>query len=123
MLLVANVFGALEHHVFEEVGKSGAANFLAVGTHVVCNVHVHQWIGMVLVQDHREAVIQPVLRVGNRDATVVAGEFLDQGEAFRQVWSSHPLGLGVDWLRRFLASRQQEQRGHDEELFHKGFPR
>ena len=108
MLFIGNIGRALEHHVFKEVGKPGAPDLFTVGTHVVGHIHVHQRIGMVLVQDHGQAVGQPVLGVGNGDTAVIALEFLDQGDAGRQGRVVQPL----QWQFRagfVIAGRQREQ--------------
>ena len=38
-LVLAHVFRLLEHHMLEEVGKSGTAGFFPVGTHMILNGH------------------------------------------------------------------------------------
>ena len=55
------VLGALEHHVLEQVGEPGAARPLVLRTHVVPDVDRHHGDGVVLVQDHVQAVGQGVV--------------------------------------------------------------
>ncbi len=58
-----DVSGSHEHQMFEEVREPGAAGALARGAHVVPHVHGDDWHFVVLVQDHREAVGQPEVRI------------------------------------------------------------
>ena len=53
---VVVVTGALEHHVFEEVGKAGSAYFLILGADMVPDVDRHQRNRVVLVEYDIEAV-------------------------------------------------------------------
>ena len=65
VLLIAHVFGALEHHVLEEVGKTRLADRLPRRPHVIGDIQVYQGIGFVRRQDHGQAVVQPVHLIGN----------------------------------------------------------
>ena len=67
MLVVADVVAALKHHVFEEVGEAGLADFLAGGADVVGDVDMDDGVAVVLVDDEGEAVGQDVFRVGDKD--------------------------------------------------------
>ena len=58
---VVVVTGALEHHVFEEVGEAGAAYFLILGADMVPDVDRHQRNRVVFVEDDVEAVGQSEL--------------------------------------------------------------
>ena len=111
VLFIADVLGALEHHVLEEVCEAGAPDFLAIGAHVVGHVYMYQGIGVILVQDHRQPVIQPIFAVRNGDAAVIPSEFLHQREALGQCGDG--IGLVGGGLGRFLASCQNEQQGYD----------
>jgi hypothetical protein len=50
--------------VLEEVGEAGAAGGLVPGSHVVPDVHRREREAPVLVEDHLEAVPEPVLLEG-----------------------------------------------------------
>ena len=51
MLVVADVVAALEHHVFEEVGEAGFADFFAGGADVVSDIDVDDGVAAVFVDD------------------------------------------------------------------------
>ena len=78
MLIIGYIFRALEHHVFKEMGKTRATNLFTVGAHVVGHIHVHQWVGMILVKDYRQAIGQFVFGVRDGYTTVITFEFFDQ---------------------------------------------
>ncbi len=63
VLLVGDVFRALEHHVLEEMRESRLADFLARRSHVIRDIDVHERVRVVLVQYHGQAVVQRVLLV------------------------------------------------------------
>jgi hypothetical protein len=54
--VLADVLGALEHHVLEEVGEAALARDLVAAADVVPDVDGDQRGGAVLVKDHLEAV-------------------------------------------------------------------
>ncbi len=62
-----DVLRALEHHVLKQMGEAGAAGPLVLRADVIPHRDVHDWRGMVLRQDHLEAVRenrQVVLQLG-----------------------------------------------------------
>ncbi|MNH29995.1 hypothetical protein D3C79_902620 [compost metagenome] len=79
MLLIADVLGALEHHVLEEVGETGLAHRLAGRAHVIGHVEVHQGVGLVRRQDHGQAVVQLVHLVGDAELAFLLDLFRYQG--------------------------------------------
>ncbi len=97
----AHVLGALEHHVFEEVGEAGAALALILGAHLIANANRVYRRVVIFRDDHAETVIQ--MRVGELDG--VAGRGLGGG-------------------RRLLGKGQGSRAGsshsyaHDGEQFH-----
>jgi hypothetical protein len=64
-VVVVEVLRAVEHQVLEEVGEAGAAGGLVLGAHVVPDVHRHDRGLVVLVDDHRQPVLQHELLVGD----------------------------------------------------------
>jgi hypothetical protein len=67
---LVEVLAAREHQVFEQVGEAGLAGRLVLGTDVVPGVDGHHRRFMVLVHQHRQAVLQHEFGVGdvrNRD--------------------------------------------------------
>jgi len=63
-VIVVVVLRSLEHHVFEQVGKTGLARPLVLRADVVPDVDGHDWGGTVLVQDDLQPVGQLVLFEG-----------------------------------------------------------
>src|SRR4051812_18957744 len=63
-----HVLRAFEHQVLEQVREAGPAGFLTGRSNVVPDVHGNQRHGMVLVQDHVQAVRQRELRKRNGQA-------------------------------------------------------
>ncbi len=51
--------------MLKEVGEAGAARLLVLGTHLVVHVYRHQGDGVILHQDHGEAVVEAVRFVGD----------------------------------------------------------
>ncbi|CSC09178.1 Uncharacterised protein [Vibrio cholerae] len=47
MLLIADMFRALEHHVLKEMSKARFTNLLTSGTHVIGYINMHQGIGVI----------------------------------------------------------------------------
>ena len=65
MGLFADVLGAFEHHVLEEVGEAGAAGALVEGADVVPEVDGDEGQAVIFVGDDGEAVGEGVLLVLN----------------------------------------------------------
>ena len=80
VLFIPHIHGALKHHVLKEMRETGTARIFAVGAHVVGHIHMYQWIGVVLVQDDGQAVVELVFAVGDGDLGTVAIEGLHQGD-------------------------------------------
>jgi hypothetical protein len=53
--------------MLKEVGKSGSAELLVLGAHVVPDVNRHHWYGVVFVEDYVEAVGQSDFIKGYRN--------------------------------------------------------
>jgi hypothetical protein len=58
VLLVADVLGALEEHVLEQVREARATAHFASAADVVVDVHGHDRIGVVFVHDQLEPVLE-----------------------------------------------------------------
>ncbi len=56
------VLGAFEHQVFEKVREAGASGLLVLRAHVVPQADRHDRAAVVLVNEHRQAVPERVLR-------------------------------------------------------------
>ena len=95
MLVITDVFRALEQHVLEEMSKTGAARVFPVGTHMVGHIHVYQRIGMILVQHHGQAIVQAVLLVRNGDLVTGTIIFFYQSDARWQIGCAN-VGFGCD---------------------------
>ena len=61
--VLADVTRALEHHVLEQVGETGAARGLLGRADVIPNIHADDGEAAVLVEDHLETVRELVLLV------------------------------------------------------------
>ena len=122
VLLVADVVGALKHHVLEEVGKAGLANLLAGRAHVVGHVDVHQRVGMVFGHHEREAVGQHVLLVGNHDLAGLLGHFLDElgaaGRGHQGRFSGRGFGSRLLLLAEAGRGNQGQAQGGEETKVH-----
>ena len=96
MALLPRVSRALKHHVLEQVGQPGLARRLFFQPHPVVDRHVHQGIGVILGQDHRQAIVEPILLIGH-----------DQGIGhFFLLLDQHGAGQGQD-------TEEIEQTPHD----------
>jgi hypothetical protein len=60
VLVLGHVGRALEHHVLEEVREAAAPGSLVQAAHVVPDAHRHQGQAGVVVQQHRQAVVERV---------------------------------------------------------------
>ena len=119
MLIIAHVFRSLEHHVLEEVCKTGTSNLFAVGADMVGHVHVHQRIGVILMQDNGQAIVKLVLGVGDGDTTVITFEFIHQRESFRQGRRLvGRFGPRRDLFVVGFAGRQYQQQRKNDQFFH-----
>src|SRR5208282_438415 len=79
-----DVLGALEHHVLEQMGETGASRGLVRGADVIPNVYSHQRQAVIFRENHFEAVIELIaleLQLGNFQR----GEF--GGGSLRLEWS------------------------------------
>lgn len=65
---------ALEHHVFKEVGHTGLTRRLFGQPDPIIHLYIDQRIGVIRRQDHRQAIIQPILLI--RDDQRIAALFL-----------------------------------------------
>src|SRR5690606_19229823 len=63
MLLVGNMLGTLEHHMLEEVSKSGNSDMFPVGTYFVGYFHVYDWIGMIFMDVHDQTIRQLIFLI------------------------------------------------------------
>ena len=59
------VFGAFEHHMFEQVGEPGPSHLFVFGPHVVPNIYGYHGYVVVLVEYHVQAVGQCVFLEGD----------------------------------------------------------
>ena len=66
MLAGADLLGALEHHVFEQMGEAGAALALVARAGVVGDGDREHGRAVIFGDDHAQAVLE--LGVGERDA-------------------------------------------------------
>ena len=124
VLLVADVGGTLEHHVLEEMREAGFADLLASGADVIGDIHVHQRVRTVFVQDDDEAVVQTVL--GVRNDHLVAG-LAGQRFQLRHAGGQLRYHRACRWWRRrtgLLTANEREQRRNrtQNEVFHRIAP-
>ena len=87
MLARADVLGALEHHVLEQVGEPGAALALVARADVVVHRNCEYRGGVVLRNDHAQPVLEA--RVGELDP-------FDRRRAQRQAGHCRQSGDGAD---------------------------
>ncbi len=65
MSFFPDILGALEHHVLEEVSEASQPRPLVGRPHVIPDVDRNQGQPVILVEDHLQAVRQPVSVVSN----------------------------------------------------------
>ena len=65
MLRLRDVLGALEHHVFEEVGEPRPPGLFVLGPHVVPEVDRDDGREVILGDDDPEAVVEAVVAEGD----------------------------------------------------------
>ena len=63
------IFRTVEHQVFKEMGKSGAAWILIFGSYMIPDIYGHNRRFVVLMDDNPQSVIQHKLRIGNVNIT------------------------------------------------------
>jgi len=65
MAVLGNVGGSLEHHVLEEVGKTGPARTFIPGAHGIPEIHAYDGYGTIGGKGNPKAIGKPVPLYGN----------------------------------------------------------